>query len=119
MGLPVGDWVGLTNFTQVLTDGEFWAVVLRTVVFAVGSVVFTMVIGMAIALLQQRVSGWVKTLINIVLVASWGMPVIVATTVFKWLFDSDYGVFNALLSKLPGVHMIGTTGSPAAPRAWP
>ncbi|MGH1555513.1 ABC transporter permease subunit [Streptomyces sp. L7] len=33
---------------------------------------------MALALLQQRVSGWLKTLINIVLVASWGMPVIVA-----------------------------------------
>jgi N,N'-diacetylchitobiose transport system permease protein len=48
-----------------------------------------------------------KTLINIVLVASWGMPVIVATTVFRWLFDSDYGVFNALLSKLPGVDMVG------------
>lgn len=66
-----------------------------------------MVVGMLIALLLQRVSGWVKTLINIVLVASWGMPIIVATTVFKWLFDSDYGVFNALLSKLPGVDMIG------------
>ncbi len=48
-----------------------------------------------------------KTLINIVLVASWGMPVIVATTVFKWLFDTDYGVFNALLSRLPGVDMVG------------
>ncbi|MFF9406989.1 carbohydrate ABC transporter permease [Streptomyces anandii] len=106
-GFQPADWVGFSNFTQVLTDSEFWAVVLRTVVFAVGSVVFTMVIGMAIALLQQRVSSWVKTLINIVLVASWGMPVIVATTVFKWLFDSDYGVFNALLSKLPGVQMIG------------
>ena len=53
-----------------------------------------MVIGMLIALLLQRVSGWVKTLINIALVASWGMPIIVATTVFKWLFDADYGVLN-------------------------
>ncbi len=66
-----------------------------------------MVAYMALALLQQKVSGWVKTLINIVLVASWGMPVIVATTVFKWLFDTDYGVFNALLSRLPGVDMVG------------
>jgi N,N'-diacetylchitobiose transport system permease protein len=106
-GFQPADWVGLANFTNVLGDGEFWAVVLRTIVFAAGSVVFTMVAGMAIALLLQRVSGWVKTLVNIVLVASWGMPVIVATTVFKWLFDSDYGVFNALLSRLPGVRMIG------------
>ncbi|MEU6364324.1 sugar ABC transporter permease [Streptomyces sp. NPDC046931] len=106
-GFQPAESVGFDNFSQVLGDGGFWAVVLRTVVFAAGSVIFTMVAGMALALLLQRVSGWLRTLINIVLVASWGMPVIVATTVFKWLFDSDYGVFNALLSKLPGVEMIG------------
>ncbi|MGX1563824.1 carbohydrate ABC transporter permease [Streptomyces sp. NPDC055506] len=106
-GFQPAESVGFDNFAKVLGDGEFWAVVLRTIVFAAGAVVFTMVIGMALALLLQRVSGWLKVLINIVLVASWGMPVIVATTVFKWLFDSDYGVFNALLSKLPGVEMIG------------
>ncbi|GHD69602.1 sugar ABC transporter permease [Streptomyces mirabilis] len=106
-GFQPAESVGFDNFGKVLGDSEFWTVVVRTIVFAVGSVVFTMVIGMLIALLLQRVSGWVKTLINIVLVASWGMPIIVATTVFKWLFDSDYGVFNALLSKLPGVDMIG------------
>ncbi|MER7685657.1 sugar ABC transporter permease [Streptomyces sp. NPDC097610] len=106
-GFQPAESVGFDNFGKVLGDSEFWTVVVRTIVFAVGSVVFTMVIGMLIALLLQRVSGWVKMLINIVLVASWGMPIIVATTVFKWLFDSDYGVFNALLSKLPGVDMIG------------
>ncbi|MFI1568090.1 carbohydrate ABC transporter permease [Streptomyces sp. NPDC020490] len=106
-GFQPAESVGFDNFGKVLGDGEFWAVVLRTIVFAGGAVVLTMVAGMAIALLLQRVSRWLKTLINIVLVASWGMPVIVATTVFKWLFDSDYGVFNALLDKLPGVEMIG------------
>ncbi|MEW2162354.1 sugar ABC transporter permease [Streptomyces sp. NPDC007084] len=106
-GFQPAESVGFDNFTNVLGDGEFWAVVVRTIVFAAGSVIFTMVVGMLIALLLQRVSGWVKTLINIVLVASWGMPIIVATTVFKWLFDSDYGIFNALLSKLPGVDMVG------------
>ncbi|MEU1040033.1 carbohydrate ABC transporter permease [Streptomyces sp. NPDC005551] len=106
-GFKPAESVGFDNFAKVLGDEEFWAVVVRTIVFAGGAVVFTMVIGMLIALLLQRVSGWVKTLINIALVASWGMPIIVATTVFKWLFDSDYGVFNAVLSKLPGVDMIG------------
>jgi N,N'-diacetylchitobiose transport system permease protein len=106
-GFQPAESVGFDNFATVLGDSEFWAVVVRTIVFAGGSVIFTMVVGMLIALLLQRVSGWVKTLVNIALVASWGMPVIVATTVFKWLFDSDYGVFNALLSKLPGVDLVG------------
>ncbi|WP_371662501.1 carbohydrate ABC transporter permease [Streptomyces sp. NBC_00280] len=106
-GFQPAESVGFDNFAKVLGDSEFWDVVVRTIVFAVGCVVLTMVGGMLIALLLQRVSGWMKTLINIVLVASWGMPIIVATTVFKWLFDSDYGIVNALLSKLPGVELIG------------
>ncbi|MFD3837474.1 carbohydrate ABC transporter permease [Streptomyces sp. NPDC058642] len=106
-GFKPAESVGFDNFSKVLGDSEFWAVVVRTVVFAAGCVIFTMVAGMLIALLLQRVSGWVKTLVNIALVASWGMPIIVATTVFKWLFDADYGILNALLSKLPGVEMVG------------
>jgi N,N'-diacetylchitobiose transport system permease protein len=106
-GFKPAEWVGFDNFSKVLGDSEFWTVVVRTIVFAAGCVILTMVSGMLVALLLQKVSGWVKTMINIVLIASWGMPVIVATTVFKWLFDSDYGVLNALMSKLPGVDMVG------------
>ncbi|MFI7503765.1 carbohydrate ABC transporter permease [Streptomyces sp. NPDC049687] len=106
-GFQPAENVGFDNFAGVLGDGEFWQVVVRTIVFAAGCVILTMVLGMLVALLLQRVSGWVKTLVNIALVASWGMPVIVATTVFKWLFDSDYGILNAVLSKLPGVELIG------------
>ncbi|MFF2571917.1 carbohydrate ABC transporter permease [Streptomyces sp. NPDC058084] len=106
-GFQEPESAGLDNFTGILGDGEFWAVVLRTVIFAAGAVIVTMVLGMMIALLLQRVSAWVKVLINVVLVASWGMPIIVATAIFKWLFDADYGVLNWLLSRLPGVDMIG------------
>jgi N,N'-diacetylchitobiose transport system permease protein len=106
-GFKPAEWAGFGNFSEVLGDSEFWAVVVRTAVFAACCVILTMTGGMALALLLQKVSGWLRVLINIVLVASWGMPVIVATTVFKWLFDSDYGVFNAVLSRLPGVDMIG------------
>jgi N,N'-diacetylchitobiose transport system permease protein len=106
-GFQPAESVGFANFTAVLGDGEFWAVVLRTIVFAGGAVLFTLVLGMLVALLLQRVSGWVKTLVNIALVASWGMPVVVAVTIFKWMFDSDYGVLNWLISRLPGVDMIG------------
>ncbi|MFI5532753.1 carbohydrate ABC transporter permease [Kitasatospora sp. NPDC051853] len=94
------EWVGFQNFTTVLGDSMFWDVVVRTIIFTVGAVVTTMVVGMLIAMLLVRVSGWVKTLINIALVASWAMPIVVAVTVFKWMFDSDYGVVNWLLTKI-------------------
>ena len=106
-GFQPAKFVGFDNFAKILGDGEFWTVVVRSVVFAAGCVIFTMVLGMLVALLLQRVSGWVKTLVNIALIASWGMPVVVAITIFKWMFDSDYGVFNWVLSRIPGVDFIG------------
>jgi N,N'-diacetylchitobiose transport system permease protein len=106
-GFQPAQWVGFDNFSAVLGDGTFWGVVLRTVWFTAGAVALTLVVGMLVALLLQRVSPWVRTVVNIALVASWSMPIVVAVTVFKWMFDSDYGVANWLLSRLPGVHMEG------------
>jgi N,N'-diacetylchitobiose transport system permease protein len=106
-GFKPAEWVGFDNYSAILHDSEFWSVVVRTIIFAGGAVILTMVLGMLIALLLQRVSPWVKTLINISLVASWAMPVVVAVTIFKWMFDSDYGVVNWVLSKLPGVDYDG------------
>lgn len=106
-GFKPATWVGFDNYQAILSDSEFWSVVVRTIVFAACCVLFTMVIGMLVALLLQRVSPWVRTLINIALVASWAMPVVVAVTVFKWMFDSDYGVVNWVLSQIPGVDYSG------------
>lgn len=98
---------GFSNYTKVLSDNTFWAVVVRTIAFTGGAVILTLVIGMAVALLLTKVSAPVRTLMNIAMVASWSMPIIVAVTVFKWMTDADYGVVNGLLSKIPGVHMTG------------
>lgn len=96
-------WVGLDQYTSVLGDGEFWSVVVRTVVFVAVCVVGTMGLGLLIALLMQRVSNWVRITMSTVMIAVWAMPLLVATSVFKFMFDSDYGLVNQLLSRLPGV----------------
>lgn len=96
-------WVGFDQYSSVLGDSEFWTVVIRTVVFVVVCVVSTMGLGLLIALLMQRVSTWVRVLMSSVMVAVWAMPLLVATSVFKFMFDSDYGLVNQLLTRLPGV----------------
>ncbi|MFC4498151.1 MULTISPECIES: carbohydrate ABC transporter permease [Streptomyces] len=100
-------WVGLDQYTAILGDSEFWQVTLRTVVFVVVCVVLTMLLGLLMAMLLQRVSTWVRLLMTAALVAVWSMPLLVATSIFRWLFDSDYGLANSLLSKLPGVGLRG------------
>ena len=51
-----GQWIGLDNFTSVLSDQVFWHTALRTVVFTAVNVGLTMVFGTGLALLFTRVS---------------------------------------------------------------
>ncbi|MER8041661.1 sugar ABC transporter permease [Streptomyces sp. NPDC094032] len=98
-------WAGLDQFRRILGDGFFWTVVARTVLFTGVCVVLTMLCGLVTALQMHRVSPWVRAVMSAVLVTVWAMPVMVAGSIFRWLFDADYGVVNWVLSTLPGVDL--------------
>lgn len=100
-------WVGFDQFTAILNDPHFWAVSFRTVLFMVVCVTATMLLGLLLAMMMQRMSTWIRLLLTGALVAAWSMPLLVATSIFRWFADSDYGVANSLLSKLPGVDFQG------------
>lgn len=100
-------FVGLRNITDALTDSEFWTVLRRTALFTAANVAISLVIGLAIALLLNRVSRWARILLTAVLLFVWAVPSTVSTQIFAWLFNNQYGIVNYLLGKLPGVHMQG------------
>ncbi|MBB5802323.1 N,N'-diacetylchitobiose transport system permease protein [Saccharothrix ecbatanensis] len=93
-------FVGLANYTRVLSDPEFWAVVRRTLVFTAINVVLIMVLSTLVALLLVRLGRWTRLLVMSGLVLVWATPVIAATTVFQWLFQSRLGVVNWVLVSL-------------------
>jgi N,N'-diacetylchitobiose transport system permease protein len=95
-----GRWVGIANYSQILRDGEFWHVVVRTVAFTVAAVGLTMVLGTAIALLLVQVSRWMRIALTTGLVLVWSVPVIVAVDIWRWMIDYEFGVANWTLSKL-------------------
>lgn len=100
-------WTGFSNYANTLTDSTFWTIALRTVVFTAVNVALSLVIGMAIAHLLNRVSRWARILLTATLLFVWAVPSTVSTQIYYWLFANQYGVVNYLLDKLPGVHMRG------------
>ncbi|MER5768183.1 sugar ABC transporter permease [Streptomyces sp. NPDC001985] len=96
-------WAGLQQYRTIAGDGFFWEVVARTALFTVAASAVTMGGAVLVALLMRRVSPWVRLTMAGVLVAVWAMPVMVAASVFRWLVDTDYGVVNWLLGRLPGL----------------
>lgn len=100
-------FVGLQNYVDVLTDETFWQVLGRSVLFAAVNVVITMVLGTLVALLMTALGRGMRLLVSVGLLLAWAMPALTAVVVWGWMFDTQYGVINYLLSQLPGVDLIG------------
>jgi N,N'-diacetylchitobiose transport system permease protein len=91
---------GLANYRAIFSDPFFWSVALRTVLFTIACVGLTMVLGTLVALLLDRLGKTMRLLLSISLVLAWAMPALTATVVWQWLFDTQFGVVNWLLTRL-------------------
>jgi raffinose/stachyose/melibiose transport system permease protein len=93
-------FVGLDNYVAVFTrDPVFWTAVRNTVLWTAMSVVFPPAIGFLLALtLNQNIPGRAP------LRALFYMPVIIApiavATMWRWMYDPFFGLFNAVLNAL-------------------
>lgn len=90
-------WIGLSNYRRLAHDSLFWTALKNTVYYGLGSVIFTVVVTFALALLlNQRVPG------ISVFRAIFYLPAVVSgvATAILWIefLDPNYGVINSLLS---------------------
>jgi len=95
-----GTWTGLDNYREILGNREFWHIVLRTVVFTVVNVGLTMLFSTLIALLLVRMGRFMRVALLVGLVWVWATPVVVAITIWQWMVDFQFGVFNWTITKL-------------------
>ncbi|MER5886232.1 sugar ABC transporter permease [Streptomyces sp. NPDC001941] len=94
------EFVGLRNYRTLLADPRFWDVVRRTFVFMAVNVVLIMVLSTLVALMVERLGRTGRAVVLSSLVLVWAVPVVAATTVFQWLFHSEFGIVNATLVRL-------------------
>jgi len=93
------EWVGLRNYRDLLTDAYLWRVTLRTVLFCLVNAAATTLIGVGLALLMRTMTRGIRLLVQTGLLLAWAMPVVASLTVWQWLFDTQYGVVNYLLTQ--------------------
>lgn len=94
-------YVGLQNFIAVFSGGATTGAVAFTVVFALASTAVEMFLGVALAVLLSRLRRfrWLRG----VMLIPWGISEIVVATAGLWLFNSRYGLVDAIFHALAGI----------------
>ena len=94
--LPVQEFVGLGNYASYLQNPEFWRSVYLGAVFAGGSVVLQIIVGvLAALLLNEEFRG--RGLVRAIVLFPYMLPAIVVVLVMRWLLNDTYGVLKNLM----------------------
>lgn len=97
------EFAGLTNYAKMFFDANFINSVKLTIIFVTISVFFEIVLGTAIAVVLNKDfigRGFVRG----IMILPWALPSVVNAIMWKWIFNSNYGALNALLSQLGFIH---------------
>ena len=98
-------FVGLDNYVRVLVEPEFWNAFLNGCVYAAGSIVLQVVLGIAFALvLDNAFPG--RNFVRGLSILPYLLPTVVVVLTFKWMADGSIGILTHIIAALglPPVH---------------
>lgn len=88
------EFCGLQNYIRIFTeDKEFWQSIGNTFFYSIVSVVGTVVISLLASVFLNNIKHGGKA-IRIILFVPYVCSVVAISTMWKWLFDYNYGVLN-------------------------
>jgi multiple sugar transport system permease protein len=92
-------WVGLGNFRAVFADPAWHTVLGNTALWVFGSLIPQFVIGFALALALRR-RFRLRGLYQALVFFPWAVSGFLIGILFRWLYNSEFGVINDLLEKV-------------------
>jgi multiple sugar transport system permease protein len=105
-------FVGLRNYSELLSSSDFWSSLWKGLVFSVATVVLQLLAGIGTALLLNNAFAG-RALVRGLILFPFVVPTIVAILVWKWMLNDLYGIVNLFLLKAGVIHEgIAWLGSP-------
>lgn len=104
-------FVGLSNYLALLQRPLFWAALGHTVYFVAVAVPLSMAVSLGGALLLNSPLARAQAFFRTALFAPVVTTVVAVAIIWRYLFNTKYGVVNALLDAL-GVHPVDWLGDP-------
>ncbi|RJO70952.1 sugar ABC transporter permease [Nocardia panacis] len=94
------EFIGLGNYRELLSDGQFWRVLANTFGFGAVCVGGSLAVGTALAVLAARIRPLPRLLLFLAALGAWSTPTMAGSYVWLFLFDTDFGIVNAALGGL-------------------
>jgi ABC-type sugar transport system permease subunit len=101
--LAVGDFVGLQNYVDILTDKEIWSALGQVLLLTMSALVSTVALGLALALWLNNLTRGFSRLMQTVIMIPWIISVIVSALLWRWILADDVGLLPYILKTLFGV----------------
>ncbi|QBE97769.1 carbohydrate ABC transporter permease [Blautia producta] len=92
-------FAGLTNYLEIFHDPVFLKSLTNTLLFTVGCLVVQFIIGFALAVFFNQNFKIAKPIRGL-LMMPWMIPITVTALIFKFIFGTDVGILNFILSSL-------------------
>jgi multiple sugar transport system permease protein len=89
-------WAGLKNYTEALSNPDFWDAMVTTLIFSASSVSLELVIGLGMALCMHEAFKGQGVLRTVVLVP-WAVLTVVTAIMWRTIFESPQGFVNNIL----------------------
>lgn len=100
-------FIGLDNYIKLFGNDSYWNSAIFTIVYTVGTVLLSYLLGMLVALLMNmQIKG--RGIFRTFLMIPWVIPAVVAAYIWRYALNDQVGIINMMLQSL------GLTSSPIA-----
>lgn len=92
-------FIGIQNYVEIIQKPYFWNSIENTVVWTMSNLVVQLILGTGVAvLLNQKFP--LRALVRGVVLIPWITPSVVAALTWRWMYDAEFGIINAVLMRL-------------------
>jgi len=92
-------FIGLKNYIEVINSYYFRTSLVNTALYTVAAVIGVTIFGLVVSLLLNSKAKTAAAL-RVIILLPWAIPAVVAGLMWKWILNSDFGIFNGILYAL-------------------
>src|SRR3712207_2807216 len=97
------EFIGLSNYAVILSDGVWWQSIIVTVIITVVTVAVELVLGFALALVMAKALRSIRPVVRAAILIPYAVITVVSAFAWQFAFDINTGFVNSWFAWLPGV----------------